>query len=290
MKASRTLAVAGVGLLVLAIGPTVRADWNTGDPHKMHYPQLPDLTHTGMDVDNMWGVLADDFRCSWTGPITDIHIWASWESDLAPWSKDGTHRDPGNVKFDLSIHQDLPVGHPDNPFNYSIPADPAEWTMTMYPEDQASGAYFTWREYQKDLQEWWYDPATQIWYTPGDTIVYQYNFHIPEAAAFPQEEDTIYWLDVRAWPWDWTVDPYDPTGTFGWKTARPEDHWNDDAVFLQDGVPFWVSLHYPGGDPTHQDHPLYPETLDLAFVITPEPGTLIMLALGGLTLIRRKRR
>ena len=27
-----------------------RADWNPGDPYKMHYPQLPDLNSTGMDV------------------------------------------------------------------------------------------------------------------------------------------------------------------------------------------------------------------------------------------------
>ena len=29
---------------------SVRADWNLGQPFKMHYPQLPDLTPNGLDV------------------------------------------------------------------------------------------------------------------------------------------------------------------------------------------------------------------------------------------------
>ena len=54
-------------LLILAntalIG-TVHADWDEGDGHKMHWPQLLDLSPNGIDVDVYWVPLADDWNCS----------------------------------------------------------------------------------------------------------------------------------------------------------------------------------------------------------------------------------
>ena len=40
MKAKYLLAMAAA--LVLTTATAARADWNTGDPYKMHYPQTPD--------------------------------------------------------------------------------------------------------------------------------------------------------------------------------------------------------------------------------------------------------
>ena len=55
-----------------------RADWQPGDGHKMHFPQLPD--EDGWDVNATMGVcLADDWMCSETGPVEDIHFWGSWK-------------------------------------------------------------------------------------------------------------------------------------------------------------------------------------------------------------------
>jgi len=60
-----------------------------GEESSTKWEQLPDLSLTGMDVDatfkpaapdNML-LLADDFLCSETGYITDIHIWGSWIND-----------------------------------------------------------------------------------------------------------------------------------------------------------------------------------------------------------------
>ncbi|MCJ7578787.1 MAG: hypothetical protein MUO91_10085, partial [candidate division Zixibacteria bacterium] len=46
--------------------------------HKMHFPQLPDLE--GWDVYAVYPkTLADDWKCSATGPVTDIHFWGSWK-------------------------------------------------------------------------------------------------------------------------------------------------------------------------------------------------------------------
>ncbi len=54
------------------------------------YQQLPDLSTTGMDVNATSNsptylfLLADDFPCYSTGPITNITIWGSWEYDYPP--------------------------------------------------------------------------------------------------------------------------------------------------------------------------------------------------------------
>src|SRR5262245_12758426 len=78
---------------VASPAPVVRADWNQGDPFKMHYPQLPELTSTGLDVlataqgpgsASPSKILADDWLCTFTGPVSDIHIWGSWLNDRLP--------------------------------------------------------------------------------------------------------------------------------------------------------------------------------------------------------------
>jgi len=76
---------------------------------------------------------------------------------------------------------------------------------------------------------------------------------------------------------------------FGWKTTKarwPDLRWNDDAVFWGEdlqGLEGWLPLTYPTG------HEYAPESLDLAFVITPEPVTILLLGAGGLLICRRKR-
>ncbi len=290
MKRAVTVSVLCVG--VLALCSAARAHWNEGDPHKMHWPQLPDLNQTGMDVDQTWGTLADDFKCRSTGLITDIHIWGSWADDILPGLDPGQgdpQRDPGNVMFRLSLHTDIPADH--NPLGYSMPG-PEVWHMYFEP------GQFQWRLYAQNLLEWWYDPATPTVYWPGDTKCYQYNFQISEALAYPQEEGQTYWLDLKAFPWDWINDPPGMTGTFGWKTSL--DHWNDDAVWWNEdlygeGVGGWAPLIYPPGgwdfiNEQYKEHPLAGQSIDLAFVITPEPATLSLLALGGLFLLRRRAR
>ncbi len=84
------------------------------------------------------------------------------------------------------------------------------------------------------------------------------------------------------------VDVYD----IGWKTAdlnsypasSAGQHFMDDAVFSPGGNPntIWQDLYYPNSSP--------PESLDLAFVITPEPTSIILLALGSVAALRRKRK
>jgi len=75
--------------------------WTPGDDYKMHYPQYPD--EYGWDVNATYPIiLADDWRCSETGWVKDIHFWGSWKDNIE-----------GIVdSFMLSFHYDIPAGVP----------------------------------------------------------------------------------------------------------------------------------------------------------------------------------
>ena len=102
-----TLAVlAALGLGLIGFAPVAKADWNPGDPYKMHYAQLPDSN--GWDVlFTQPKILADDWRCTETGPVSDVHFWFSAERDY-PFAISNVH---------LSIHADIPA----SPTNHSMP-------------------------------------------------------------------------------------------------------------------------------------------------------------------------
>ena len=263
------LVVVGLGLVGFA--NLAKADWNPGDPFKMHYPQLPDMTPSGMDVlatlnsqDGAlgWKILADDFLCTQTGPISDVHIWGSWWGDLVGL----------NTTFKLSIHLDDRTGP------YSQPGQEV-WSWVFAP-----GSY-TARLYGTTPGELFFDPNLNL-VIGTDTTVWQYNFaDIP--SPFIQQAGQIYWLDVQAW------DP-DPQVLFGWKTTNPLEtpHFEDDAVFGDTPAfggplvvpPGWRPLVYPPGTQ------FAGESIDMAFVITPEPGVALLTGLGLLALFTVRRR
>ena len=247
-----------------------RADWNIGDSAK--WVQLPDVdTATSLDVcvtDPM--VLADDFECRGTGPITSIHIWGSWLDDWMPWAEptDPSVGMPSAVDFRLSIYEDIPAEQ--SGLGYSIPG------TRLWEGDFPSGSFNV--LLADEFSEGWYNPNTGEYDGYNHEKMWQYNFDIDPAEAFIQQGTSdnpiVYWLGVNAIPGDYTTE-------FGWKTSL--DHWNDDAV--------WADSYAASGDQWQDLH--HPETalglsLDMAFVIVPEPATLGLL-LGGLTMLRRKR-
>jgi len=224
--------------------------------------QLPDLSLTGIDVDatydtsamSQWGpqLLADDFNCTTTGAITDIHVWGSWYHDYLPYNG------PNSVDFTLSIHEDLPVGDPCNPYDYSIPG------KSLWVRDFAAGDYGATIEAQ-DITEGYYVPCEPYYEPDADWTCYRYDFYIDLCDAFIQQGDPcapiVYWLDVQA-----KVDAMVDDVRFGWKTSL--EHWNDDAVWArgnEDSHGPWQELRYPPG------HPLDGNSIDLAFAITTEP-------------------
>jgi hypothetical protein len=137
MQAARVLAVAALAVLVLA--PMARADWVSGMPYKMHYPQLP---ATGsISFGTYLSPVADDWLCTESGPVSDVHFWI--------WSADGL---PPQGDVHVSIHDNIPQG----PGGYSIPGN------LLWARDFGPGGY---------LARPWGD-------NPG---VYEINItHIPE--------------------------------------------------------------------------------------------------------------
>ena len=245
----------GVVTLVLTVfaAGTALADWNLRDPHKMHYPQLPDVD--GWDINATSPlVVADDWRCSESGPVTDVHVWGSWR-----------HDDIGKIrKIHLSIHEDIP----EVPDVHSRPG-PLLWERDFGPDQ------FTIRDA---------GTGDQGWYTPGgDPIstdhkqIHQINI-VGIEKPWVQQRGTVYWLDVSV-----ELEPIDP-GTeinerWGWKTSG-SPQFLDTAVWRDAAGAGWNAMLDPGTG----------QRMDLAFVITPEPTSMALLGLGGLCVLRRRRR
>lgn len=241
--------VFGVIAAMLLFAAPVLADWDVGDSYKMHYPQLPKLD--GWDVRaGYYTFLADDFLCTDTGPITDIHLWASWKGDIAEWAQVG------------QIH--TAIWSDDRSGPYSKPG------VRLWHND--------WSISQASIVPWgagpqgWYDPAMGLVLPVDHDQIWQINLVNPLEPPFIQQEGTIYWLEVSFV----NVNPFADFPTIGWKQSG-SPHFEDDAVWRTPETP-WAELM----DPMTQ------LSMDLAFVITPEPASVGLLALGALALIRRR--
>ena len=247
-------------LMICFFSTLAFADWDPGDGHKMHHPQLPDPT--GWDIDLTTDAIQDDFECSWTGPINDVHFWVSWEGDNAG---------PLNniIWIDIGFLPDVGADDPGNNLGYSHPGtglyDDPLWMQRFLP-----GQFST--RYAGSGDQGWAEPHNDIWKRPDHQEFYQINIKDIQN-PFIQEKDTVYWLAIHI-----GVEDYENT-KIGWKTSL--DNWNDDATY------YLADAQHPAGWRELID----PETglsLDLAFVITPEPASLILLGFGALALLKKK--
>jgi hypothetical protein len=195
--------------------------------HKMHFPQEPDLE--GWDVYAVAPkTLADDWQCSETGWITDIHFWGSWKDiDGDPYTDDFYTPMPW---FGLSIHRNIPAD-PETP--WSRPGE-----MLWWWDGEIEGTPF-----EPPAMEHWFNPNTgEVLY--NDHVPYwRYDFFVeqayPPADSFYQYKDSIYWLNIAVHP-DHSPPPYG----WGWKSSR--DHFMDDATYTDtppDGP--WFPLYEP---------------------------------------------
>jgi len=206
----RILAFAFVAILLTG---SVAADWIPTDGHKMHFPQTPDSVGWNVEA-SLGGTLADDWQCSETGPVSQIHFWGSWEGGLQ-----GTIRG-----FYVSIYSDVPDPDPGNPLTFSQPGT-LLWGQYVAFEDVVSYQI----EPVPQMWEGWYDPVTGVFVHPDHDNFFAYNI-TDIAEPFIQIAETIYWLSIQA---D-IVEMQDPQPTWGWKSSTL--HWNDRAVYLQPDV------------------------------------------------------
>lgn len=252
----RRLRVAWLAFGAMAVVLPMRADWPTpgGDPAKWVQPPDPN----GWDVNFTYPkVLADDFLCTLTGPITDIHFWFSSFRDQ-PFVITNIH---------VSFHADIPASPTGG---YSRPGA-LLWQRDFGTVAGGIGAVAVTITNWGSGQQGWYDPNTWFFEYPNHFTIWQANIvGIPD--PFFQQEGNIYWLDISVMTQD---------GLLGWKTSY--QHFNDDAVWGDFPEPFWQELR----DPVTQ------QSLDLAFVLTtvPEPGTVLLVAFGcvGLLALQRRR-
>jgi hypothetical protein len=275
--------------ILFCLATPASADWDPAvDPYKFLQP--PDLTTNGIDIKVDSGiVLADDFLCVTPALITDVHLWTSWKNDI-----EGVI-----TNIHLSIHDDVPGFYdpPDPPHDY-VPSHPGNelWFKDIVPQadyvEAQHPGYFTiipvFTFPAGEYEWWWQVGETAI--EEGDQIVWLVNIFIDEDEAFHQQgtqaEPLIYWLDV-------SVDVEDvaagPQPEFGWKTSA--EHWQDDAVIWNDTQ--WDDLRYPPGHPFWSEFDVEDPTkgsIDMAFVVTPEPGTMAVLAIGGIFVFCRRRK
>ncbi len=240
MRAGKILFVV---VTILCLTSMIDGDLNETYPYKMHFPQLP--KSGGWDVEFSASMLGDDWRCTETGAVSDVHFWVSWMKNLVqPISA-----------ISVSIYSDVPAVPGTNYFSH-----PGEllWRRVF------SSSQIIVRDMNPNLQGW-YDPSTGEYGRNDHTLWQQINITNIDK-PFYQRQGTIYWLVV-----DFGQLPF-----VGWKES--DSHYNDDAV--------WMS---PTGAWQELVDPTTGKSIDLSFVITPEPTTLAILALGGI-LIRRKIR
>lgn len=200
-------------LVFLFIATTVNADWIEGNDFKMHYPQLPDPVGWDVDFGDWW--LGDDFLCTETGQITDIHFWISWFENIENWAQLSL--------INISIWSNQPGGIPGGP-DYSMPLEEL-WSRSF------DNTQFVIAGPWDGLQGWFMPPDL---YIPDDhNLYYQINIEeIPD--PFWQAADNIYWLVINI--------EVSNLG-MGWKTST--EHWEDNAVWGTPGQ--WFELYDADG-------------------------------------------
>jgi hypothetical protein len=228
----------------------VEADWEKGDDYKMHFPQLPDpygwdvyataLVEGFPDV-----VLADDFRCTETGYIKDIHFWGSWRKDIV-----------GTIDyFVIGISEDIPAK--ESPTGYSMPGETLkEWTIREWKES---------KPIDPPGMQGWYEPHSGVWNENDHENYYQYNIFLNEDQWFKQTEGEIYWLFISAIV---KQTPGIVQPLWGWKSSN--DHWNDDACEAYWYELRWVDLWEPQPGPITND--FWVELDDQSMVVERNSG------------------
>jgi hypothetical protein len=194
--AATLIAAAILGAMALPAA----ADWFEGEPHKMHFPQLPDPNGWDINITGTNNEVADDWRCSETGPVSDLHFWYSVQGD-----------DPGTqiTSVTATIYSDFP-GEP-----FSRP-DAILWTRTF-----SGTSDFSVIPYGTGTQGFASPQQGPVGWEPADhTNFWQLNVR-NISNPFTQTFNTLYWLGLSV--------QISGTSPVGWKTSL--DAYQDDSTF-----------------------------------------------------------
>lgn len=177
------------------------------------FRQNPDPTIRGMDVLDSWltntgpaTLLADDFICTRTGPVTDIHLWGSWLNDLVDYWP----------TFWVGIWSDVP----------KTPTTPSQPGQLLWWQQFSPGQYRA-SLHQQGTPEQFLDPNAPPKIIGQDHQIWKYDFfpQNPFRQLGSPQLPRVYWLSV--------VTKTAPGRVFGWKTTP--DHYNDFAAHRPTG-------------------------------------------------------
>jgi hypothetical protein len=154
------------------------ADWNIGDPNK--WVQLPNMS--GQDIEPL---LADDWLCTQSGPVTDVHFW--------------TFDDP--FPSTVPIYMTISSNNPNyNELGYSAPYlqlwdryfEPEDYTVRQW-DDQHWQFNITDIDdpfIQTEGQTYWLGLRIQLWDNPHLSWNFTDNGHLDGA---------VYWTKEYSW-------------------------------------------------------------------------------------------
>jgi hypothetical protein len=242
-------------LAPLSVGPR---DW--GDPIKWNQMDGIDSYGGASWVDNDTpsdARSADDFLCTFPGPVNDLHF--------AGWSYYGNQYIAG---FRIQFWSNVPEtpddeSHPGSQlYSYDV--------MSLLPPTPTPGA--------------------TGWRDNGDGT---FTINLPEDHWFYQQgtptDPIVYWVSIQGVMVD---DGY--FDAFYWNFRdRTIPTWGDDAAFDSTyfGYPPWANWGVDGTGAVSIYEGAFPAgwttSLDMAYYLSPEPATLVLLGLG-LALLRRR--
>jgi hypothetical protein len=237
-------------------GPSAGQHLKWSQPPVEIYPLAPTKTFCGWDeksfnwdIQNPNGrfkIVADDFRCLGSMPVTSIHWWGSYYG----WDQGSGLPPVVPTMWWIGFWSNMPAGMA-TPYSFpnqllhsfTVPAQRVQ--MNKAGTDQ----YFT--------------------YYPYDTC-YEYYLPLQPQEVFRQNDfndvtmDQTFWLSIVAiYPQD---EPYFP---WGWKT-RPW-HWMDDAVTFN--LPLMPAPGYINIPPvTPLVDPMFQESMDVSFELDTDPN------------------
>ncbi|MCJ7730484.1 MAG: hypothetical protein MUO27_11495, partial [Sedimentisphaerales bacterium] len=200
-----------------------------------------------------WKIVADDYRCIGSMPVTSIHWWGSFHGWVWP-EKQGQLPPVLPEKWWIGFWSNVPAGAEPNYLPYSYP-------NKLLHSITIPAARVDFNEVGSDEYYSYY---------PRD-ICYQYNVDLNSAEVFRQDDfnemtyDDIYWISIVA---EYNVpEAYYP---WGWKT-RPWS-WMDDAVTFT--LSFKPGPNYVT-DPCQIVpivDPMWGESVDVAFEFDTDPN------------------